>query len=61
MFIIVYFSNSYLRQQKKPELKIWLVYNSGAQPSARGHFFARQPFFKSPQDLFQTFFVQIFL
>ncbi len=38
-----------------------MIYVSGAQPSARGHFFARRAFLKCPQDLFQTFFMQAFL
>jgi hypothetical protein len=34
---------------------------SGAQPSARGHFFARQAFFKCPQDFFSNIFYTNYL
>jgi hypothetical protein len=32
--------------------KVEMVYISGAQPSARGHFFARQGFLKCPSKVF---------
>ncbi len=34
-----------------------LVYISAAQPSARGHFYARQEFLECPQDLFKKLFM----